>query len=331
MRQAVKDGFVSFSRYLEGITSYLYLDVGDLTDASVLGKVTAAMGNLADPVELALAMPWLNADGSTADSDTVRAQWQIVKDRQDLRKLGGGHFSGLTTVHLSPEGIQSVVEGKLAQVEPVLIAQFPGFSDWCADGQMGLLSLTWARGPNGYASAYPKFTAALNQDPPDFATAAEESRMYNGTADRNAATKLCFNNAHWVQTLNLDPETLYYPKVLDENSGGEKGGGGAFNTVLSEILGPSAIAHKGSVTSAASSLVLWILGIGALGIGGTYAYKHARETEWGKRTIAKVSSLVPARLLPAAPVKSPPSRSPAGLAIKRGTPRSPVIRRSARA
>jgi hypothetical protein len=225
MRASVAKAFIPFSSgklpgfptNLEGVTNFLYLDVGDKTDPSVPGKVHAGVGDLLDPIELALPLPWLNnADNSSASQDTIRAQWQLVKSRQDLKSKGGMAYQGLTSIHLSPDGIKDLSASKLAQNETYILQTFPAYPSWPADGQLGILSLAWGRGPSFPGSgknAFPKLTAALQKTPPDFLTASVESSMYNGAPARNAANATLFANADAVQKAGSDPDVLWFPST----------------------------------------------------------------------------------------------------------------------
>jgi hypothetical protein len=180
-----------------------------------LGLVTTGVGNLVDPIESALSLPWKNQDGSRASPAEIRSAWNTVKARQDWKGRGGGYFGGLTTIRLDDEGVKEIVHRKLLQNEDILRKRFPSYDNWPADAQLGLLSMAWAMGPN---FQFPKFQSAVNQLLPDFVTAAAESDIHapgdNAVADRNEQNKILFTNAAKVLREQLDVDRLYWPLNL---------------------------------------------------------------------------------------------------------------------
>src|SRR5207244_2818316 len=63
---SIRDGFLAFSRPLEGRVPWMYLDIK--------GLVKTGVGNLIDPVGLALKLPFVHkADGSPASEVEIRA------------------------------------------------------------------------------------------------------------------------------------------------------------------------------------------------------------------------------------------------------------------
>ena len=58
MQAVVRNAWRRFNEPLEGLTSWMYLDIK--------GFVTTGMGNLIDPVPAALALTWHDADGMRA-------------------------------------------------------------------------------------------------------------------------------------------------------------------------------------------------------------------------------------------------------------------------
>lgn len=204
MRSAVAREFRDFTAKFEGVCSWLYLDV--------LGLVTTGIGNLVDPMPAALSLPWKNADGSYADRATIEAAWSKVKGAQTMKRLGGGAFAQLTSIRLDNEGIDDLVQARLATDDAYLAKRFPGYVAWPADAQLGILSMAWAMGP-GFQ--FPKFEAAVERL--DFDTAAAECAINAagnpGVIPRNKANAICFSNAAVSARNGWDPETLIYPAV----------------------------------------------------------------------------------------------------------------------
>ncbi len=214
MRPSVRCAFVAFTAKFEGVCAWMYLDVK--------GLVTTAIGNLIDPVSLALPLPFAHRDGTPAARDEIEVEWRAVKSLQRLSQCGGGVFANHTTLRLSPAVVERIVLAKLAQNESLLLRRFPSFGTWSADAQLGLLSMAWALGP---AFRFPRFEAAVTAL--DFATASRECRMdetHNpGLHPRNVANAVLFANAAAALTGAQDRDALHYPAVLSSEGGEDSG------------------------------------------------------------------------------------------------------------
>jgi hypothetical protein len=205
MRPSVAAYLPAFTQRFEGRTHFMYLDNHKAADDAPDPLVTTGVGNLIDPVELALRLPWKNADGALASSADVRTEWELVKSLTDMASYGGQAFSSYTSLRLSDADVDALVAGKVASNERTLLAYFPGFETFPADAQLGIHSMAWAMGA-AFSPGYPKFTAAANRG--DWSTAAAESTIVeNAPAARNAANKLLFLNA----ANGGNASTLYYP------------------------------------------------------------------------------------------------------------------------
>ncbi len=206
IRACVIAAFIGFSARFEGRCNFLYCDI--------LGLVTTAIGDLVDDPADVMGLPFFhNDDGRPASPAEINAEWHLVKRRQDLRSHGGMAYKAITTLHMSPEAVESLVLAKLEAVGKQLSKRFAGFDTWPADAQLGALSWAWACGA---AAPFPHFSAALNAQ--DFAAAAIESHIdatdNPGIVPRNIANVLLFQNAANVVAGKLDPSTLYYPHAL---------------------------------------------------------------------------------------------------------------------
>ncbi len=210
MHESVRKIWHDFSVKFEGFVNSPYVDV--------LGLVTVGAGNLIDPIHLALELPWKLSDGSLATKNDVVEQWQRVKDDRDrLKKLHWKYAAQLTTIRLTDEDIDAIVAKKLASNEVELRKWFPGFDEMPADGQLGILSLAWAAGP-AFAKKFPNFTHYVNNGKWWEAAAAGKLRATGpdgtpnpGVTPRNAAQKLCFENAGDVMAHRTDPTVLHWP------------------------------------------------------------------------------------------------------------------------
>lgn len=207
MRSVVRDRFVAFTAAFEGVLPYLYLDN--------IGLVTTAIGNLVDPIELVLGLPFYRPDGSRATAKEIAAAWRAVKARTDLAKLGGAAFARVTALRLQPDGIDRLVASRLDLNDAHLTRRFgSAYASAPADAQMALLSMAWAAGPN---FKYPKLAAAVEAW--DFGTAAAECELRaavvnRSLADRNRANRVMFQNAAIVRARGLDSDKLHWPAAL---------------------------------------------------------------------------------------------------------------------
>lgn len=203
MRPSVRSAFITFTTPLEGRVNYMYLDVK--------GLVTTGVGNLIDNPSDAQRLPWFRGDMQKANPGEIADAWNTVKKRKDLALQGGGVYKKLTSLRLSETAVDALVYEKLDEMDKYLTGRFPAYKDFPADGQLALLSMSWALGP---AFKFPKFEAALSAG--DFMLAAEECRIRGeGTiSQRNIANKLMFVNAARVTLQKSDHDILHYPKIV---------------------------------------------------------------------------------------------------------------------
>ena len=213
MYPAVRSAFPDFTRQFEGAIPFMYLDVK--------GFVTTGIGNLIDPVDAALKLPWRSKKTKApASQKEIRDEWTTVKGRTDLENtlaVKGSAWDKLTTLELTDADIASLVDGKLSDNEAALKKYFPDFDKWPADAQLATLSMAWAMGPD-FVPTFPSFKkAALAQDWDKAGEQCHISEAGNpGVAPRNRADKLLFSNAARVKNNPGVYQTgvLYYPTML---------------------------------------------------------------------------------------------------------------------
>ncbi len=160
MRPETRAAFVPMNAPIEGVLSFMYLDVK--------GLVTTGMGNLIDTPDEALSLPWRNADGSLATRMQIAGEWSYVKSRQDMKLKGGGAFGTITRLRLDAAGVDSAVARTLDRMDHALEARFPFYDLWPWQAQLATLSMSWACGP---AFRFPKLEAALRAE--DFLEASK--------------------------------------------------------------------------------------------------------------------------------------------------------------
>jgi GH24 family phage-related lysozyme (muramidase) len=193
MHASVRDVWLAFNERFEGRLPFMYLDVR--------GLVTTGVGNLADPVDLALRMPWDFPALHRAWEDKVRAEWALVKSRRDLINSPSA-FKRITDLRLTREGIDAIVSEKLnANEEHFARECWIGWATFPADAQLGIHSMAWAMGSRFYRK-FPKFTQAAGRH--DWVTAAAECTISErgnlGVRGRNEANRALFLRAAQTQS-----------------------------------------------------------------------------------------------------------------------------------
>jgi hypothetical protein len=212
MYSSVQSRFRAFNESFEGSIPYMYLDVK--------GLVTVGVGNLIDPVELAVALPFrFKSNGLRASPDQIAAEWRKLKNDPTLAKKGHLACTAITVLKLNDDAVGALIARRLTANESLLKLQpsFREFETWPADAQLALLSMAWAAGPEGFAEFH-RFRAACQRL--DFKTAAAESKLNEagnpGLIPRNRANFLLLSNAAAVAApgSGLGLSTLIYPEDL---------------------------------------------------------------------------------------------------------------------
>lgn len=211
MRATVEAAFYDFNVPYEGAVPYLYQDVKAL--------VSIGVGILADPLSLALTLPFVHKDGTPATTNEVSAEWLRIKDLPPDRfgrtaaQRGHLYAEPFTTLRLTEEGLRSSLASKLTQMDTFLMKRFATYELWPADAQLAILSLSWACGP---AFQFPHLEVALAQL--DFASCAIEIRMDEtgnpGLKPRNKANHTLMLNADYSFNAKLDPDVLFWPRDM---------------------------------------------------------------------------------------------------------------------
>lgn len=193
MRPEVRAQFPAFTTRYEGRIPWMYADVKQL--------VTIGCGNLIDPVGLALGLPFVHADGSTATQAEINAEWHRVKNALELARLGAGAAKKYCRLHLTDIAINGLLLARLDMNEAILAKTFPAWESWPAEAQLGVLSMAWAMGA-GFTKKWPTFTrAALDER---WAECADNCKIREdgnpGIVPRNVANKKLFMAAASSQT-----------------------------------------------------------------------------------------------------------------------------------
>ncbi len=114
MYQSVRDAFRAFNEPFEGVVPWMYLDIK--------GLVTVGVGNLIDPVELALKLPFesKNDPKTTADSTQIATEWHAIKGNPALARAGFRACEPLTQLRLNDAAINALIAARLAGNEVIL-------------------------------------------------------------------------------------------------------------------------------------------------------------------------------------------------------------------
>lgn len=206
MHKSVGEKWIEMNAPMEGVFRNLYPDCKDF--------LTAGMGNLADPVALALAMPWKLPSGELASRAQVLAEWNALKAQPKLAqyKASSPVVQNATTIRLNDEDIIALVTAKLLANEREMRKFFSNWMNFPADAQAALFSLSWACGPD-FELEFKNCTASANRE--DWLSCAIEGKLKEagnpGIIPRNKNNVLLFHNAAAVRKHALDPETLFWP------------------------------------------------------------------------------------------------------------------------
>lgn len=207
MRSSVSAAFIQFTAQLEGVVPWMYADVK--------GLVTTGIGNLIDPIYHALPLPWLRADGTLASPVEIESEWNRIKSNPLCAKYGHKYAKQFTNLHLSDDGVEELVLGKLDQFDRYLASRFHEWDSWPADAQLATLSVSWACGP---AFRFPALDQALRDR--DFAMAAKHCHISEsgnpGIIPRNKANHALYMNASRSGAWRYSEDELVWPSILGD-------------------------------------------------------------------------------------------------------------------
>lgn len=186
MKPAVSAIFKSFSIKLEGYIPYMYLDVK--------GLVTTGIGNLIDPVSVALLLPWRSKkDERIVTRNEVEYEWHKIKCMKHLAQAGALAAAKYCALYLREDDIGELVKKQLIRNEMTLKRYFPSFDSYPADAQLAIHSMAWAMG-SGWPAKFPNCRTAIVMR--DWKKAAEECLMRTtnnaGLVPRNKANVKLF-------------------------------------------------------------------------------------------------------------------------------------------
>jgi hypothetical protein len=216
MHASAQAAWQAFITGHEGNVAHMYLDTK--------GLVTIGIGNLIDPISLALTLPFqfkVNnragvAGGKPATVKEIEAEWLSLKNSPNrllLTRSGASASARVTDLELSPASRQRLFDRVTNAHEAQLTTYFASFPNWPGDAQLGVMAMAWGLGVY-FPPKFPKFTAACQVQ--DFDAAARECNISSWRAERNqASVRFSTNAACVVRNPSMyDPTQTYYPQVL---------------------------------------------------------------------------------------------------------------------
>jgi hypothetical protein len=271
--------FMTMSKKFEGYLPWMYVDNHKLADGTPDGLVTTGLGDLIDPVSVALQLPWRHGvGGPLASQSEIIDAFNTVK-HSGMNAAGGGNQGHLTDLRLNDDGIQQVVAMKIRDNERTLSSRIRNWDSLPLEVQLVAHSMAWAMGAN---FNYPKFLGYLNQTVPDFRAAARETYMPD-----NKEKSLDF-----PPKLNpgLRPRNIMNQLLLI-NADNKVRVGAAFDQLIEPIENTLSEAYEGvtSIAQAAAQTAVQVVkknplialsawtGAGLITAGGVYLYQNRNK------------------------------------------------------
>lgn len=209
MKASVRERWHEFSRPLEGYVTSMYADIK--------GLITTGVGNLIDPIQLALQLPWKHErTGALATTEEVKAAWNDIKQNAaDLSKRHYKYAAIRNDLRLSDADVEALVASKLDEFYAYIKKHhFPEIDSYPADAQLGIMSMAWACGP-GFPQTFKNFKRCVLNG--DWKGAVETCKIREdnnpGVVPRNKANRRCFQNACLVVMGKIDPDVLWWPEM----------------------------------------------------------------------------------------------------------------------
>lgn len=205
MRPHVVQIWLAFNGELEGRFPHLYIDRRRL--------VTTGVGNLCEPEQLALRLPWMLGD-RRATIEEVLADWHTINGLEDkLWNTVAAHQAQYTRVRLTEAAIDALVLRQLmANIEYAREHYLPMWDSLPSDAQLALASAMWALGA-GLDKTRPALVRNANQG--NWLACKHHAHLEEqgnpGVAPRNRRQEICFENAQTVKERGLDPSWLWWP------------------------------------------------------------------------------------------------------------------------
>lgn len=176
--------FPAWIEQYEGRKSWMY------RDTHPAGLVSSGVGNLLDPIALAMPLPWLRPDNTAATQNEIRADWTRVKALP--RAMLAERYRTPAALHLAETTITQLVHQTMAIHLRAVAKTFPDIASYPAPVQTAILGMAWLAGPYNFFKR-PAFVAAARAR--DWKAAANTCKLKNATATRDDAHRALFLSA----------------------------------------------------------------------------------------------------------------------------------------
>lgn len=166
----------------EGMIAWLYKDKKN--------NITTGPGVMLPDLRAARQLPWQCALTSLAvTAEDIERAWQAVQTMPAGLPAERYKQHHDRAIRLSDDTMAQMLDRKIAQFTEDLLTSFPGYVDWPLPAQLGMLDMAYNLGMPRLIDEFPHFCAAANQDPPDYATMADECHRLDISETRNDATR----------------------------------------------------------------------------------------------------------------------------------------------
>jgi GH24 family phage-related lysozyme (muramidase) len=169
------------------------------------GFVTTGIGHLLKTADDAAKLPWLHrGTGRAATAEEVKAAFARVAQAGADFKRANPNANGLSAKayeKFSDLVLPAGVSAKLAtdrlngEFLKGLRRMFPAFNSYPMPAQRALVDMAYNLGVGKLEHKFPTLVDACRENPPNFGTAAAESRRSSCRQDRNDATRSLFEHA----------------------------------------------------------------------------------------------------------------------------------------
>ena len=167
----------------EGSIPYMYLDTN--------GYVTVGVGHMMRTVAAAQALPFeRRADHAPATADEITAEYTKIAALPFGQSHDAESFEPYTTLELTSEEIDSLLDRRIAEFETGLRQDFVGFDNYPDRVRLGLMDMAFNLGNNGLVTKFPGFTAAARAQ--DWSKCAAECHRKGIRESRNKEVRELF-------------------------------------------------------------------------------------------------------------------------------------------
>lgn len=169
----------------EGCIPYMYLDT--------VGKVTVGVGNMLPNSDAAVALPFVDRDsGEAASEELIIDEFENLSKQEFGQSFGASAFSHFTSVGLTDDGINELLDSRIAEFETGLKGNFEDFDTYPDDAKIGIMDMAFNLGVHGLMSKFPTFVKGVKSE--NWKLCAEQCRRRGISDHRNEEVKELFES-----------------------------------------------------------------------------------------------------------------------------------------